>query len=721
MTHEQPPFPTPIEIVRFIINSLDIGKYVNKKELNERAQDPFISLDQSLEYFLINGPLHKELSDFLKCDELASILCEEFKQLLCDYIKVILPYDANGLNRWQILMYLAMYKLPDPLKNTYRNIIGPVTKTTIDQLIANHTNALGLAMSLLEHRDEEWRSIISKQTKEERDKLGKWKSGTHLPDLSSLKAMFTSNNISTSTRALLLIARGLDYLNKQAENQFFKLIIESKNQSPESFGYRIREANRQQQVQLGHVMTDVAEIQKFITNRERTHLDAEKVLKTISNVRSVIEKNKNDQLKNHWCDFQSAKAHTFLGNFEEAKRYANNALKGYAYRSLNDIDHVLQFSLGLAASQGPDKVLCKNIRKLMNTFDVTAHTNSTSINSAKAEDHIQNWEIDLWAFEFNKLYNPLENEKNGHKPGPLIVNDIDIKYNLKKPDQILTLKTDNGYKRIPQLIRAIELDDYKVFDEILNAGASVNCYTSSGDTPLIVALDYLQHQTLNKSSRYIDRLMKYDYKTEVVNAVTQKIRLNALHLAVKAGSIKVVNFLIKQGADVNIIATTDNMSPLYHCIQVAALAAGKSNIPALNTTDPHTQDALNRHSNTLYGMEIFDQIKKDKLGTISSEIMLGIMLNSYRNIPIGDYHKIMSLLLENGADPDQEHQWPIAGYTPLMIATENGNTTAFIMLIKHGGDLKKTYYWPPKRSYITLHDIATHYDKPEILRVLEEI
>ena len=79
---------------------------------------------------------------------------------------------------------------------------------------------------------------------------------------------------------------------------------------------------------------------------------------------------------------------------------------------------------------------------------------------------------------------------------------------------------------------------------------------------------------------------------------------------------------------------------------------------------------------------------------------------------------IAGLLIEQGADTNAEQNYPIPGYTPLMLAIESDELSLAKTMIRAGGNLDKTYLDQNSGNWVTSLQIATEFQADSVLREL---
>ncbi|SET86370.1 hypothetical protein SAMN04487962_1333 [Marinobacter segnicrescens] len=74
------------------------------------------------------------------------------------------------------------------------------------------------------------------------------------------------------------------------------------------------------------------------------------------------------------------------------------------------------------------------------------------------------------------------------------------------------------------------------------------------------------------------------------------------------------------------------------------------------------------------------------------------------------------LLIEQGADTNAEQNYPIPGYTPLMLAIESDELDLVNRMVSAGGILEKTYLDQNSGKWVTPLQIATEFQAHSVLK-----
>ncbi len=289
--------------------------------------------------------------------------------------------------------------------------------------------------------------------------------------------------------------------------------------------------------------------------------------------------------------------------------------------------------------------------------------------------------------------------------GPIVV-DGAKSVSFKKPDREKTYGSEQGKrKKMPQLIYAVENEEFEDFLELLKAGADVNVTTKSGDTPIGCALGILSAIDKGSSNdpRYFKELVRYPHSPAVINSKSEKKKFTALMLAIDTGNAQIVKRVLELGADVNLSLGLDDLSPLYYCMGHIAKALDSYTVYSILAKQPRyftdkEADAVRRHTNGLVGTtpdEVRFNLQNQSQSPHAAKVLSSLreqVTESFSGMDIEELKAICQLLLNAGANPNAVSNNPVRGYTPLMFAAEIGELDLYKMLVEHGADTSATYY-----------------------------
>jgi ankyrin repeat protein len=265
--------------------------------------------------------------------------------------------------------------------------------------------------------------------------------------------------------------------------------------------------------------------------------------------------------------------------------------------------------------------------------------------------------------------------------------------------------------------------------------------SSIGNTYLKLLLFIL---SFGLSARLVSQVAVLDTTNELSNPLTMAEQLdlnNYLLLASSSGQIVVIDWVLRQGADINwktgenatpiMIAVTNNKVPAVKVLLrykpdlntmtiysetplLAAVKNGNLEIAELlirdsadiNLADKHGASPL--HYASIYGslditdMLLYYEAKIDSKTNDGTTPLLSAIWSGYRDIA--------DLLIQKGANCEEKDN---QGFTPLMVAAQNGDTIMIELLLKKRVSLYETNDF----NYDAL-DIAIRSDKSGAVKYL---
>jgi len=276
----------------------------------------------------------------------------------------------------------------------------------------------------------------------------------------------------------------------------------------------------------------------------------------------------------------------------------------------------------------------------------------------------------------------------------LINNGIDININRRDGITPLIFASYSGHKDIVKLL--------------VNNGANVNSLSKTGFTALIAScqqgyLDISDFLLLNNADINIE---SKNNQTALIKAIVNnhinivelfftksnidinkkyKADMTILHLAIMSRNIKIVKLLLKFGANINQV-NKEQCTPLM----IGALSGNKEIVMLLfeNGANINDVDIVGRTA-LMYATSINinnnnfkEEIKrypieieyKESLSTMSDFMQKLICPNT----------EIVEFLIKNGSDVNIKDKF---SFTALILAKENNNKTAMILLKKAGADI----------------------------------
>ncbi len=724
-------YPLPAEIIRKLAVLLDIkseSKGTNKK-LDEACLDIFLDkleVDKPIKTH-ISQPIRKKVSE-----QLASKLQEALGDFIEHYYKIVV-HNQPETSREETLHWLFCEFVAADLLKLLKSCL-PKASLKIDDFILGkpsgnktivldtdgfkNSSAISFVMEYLQINNA-W--MDNKGV--DKRMVMKWKSGDAIPSLYSLINYFDKN---TQELELMFIARAIDEFRKHYY-EFFEhlvnLILVDKTKSFEL-------SNKDQKVnkalaQINAICNDLTASNKTsaIKQQIRENLDTLSVDRTINHYPQV-------QAKLHRVN---AMYHLFDGDKITALKEIKCAINKWLFNNQVS-EKLLDEALTIGSIQdSPDKVFLKKVYKAKANFGFAAPINQKDSKGNKSSDHIQDWQIEDWKklshpdllFEGVKQYdikitNPTE---------PLLTVIGEHKPDYRYPNRKIKVGTkDRRQVAYPQLVHFVTNLDYGIVQKLLNRSADVNKLSSSKDSAINCALLRLSPTATgvpcrDTAKKIVDLLLTEPYrsqhKKETVNTRTEKLKYAPLHSAIDAGEPDYVEALLEMGADVNMKATTNELSPLYYCVNTLNIAKISPEELLAMIDRPNAtleeKDAWHRHGNDFSSQEI------------DSELFNLVLSHQYQQtqsvIDPENMYRIAELLLQQGANPNQQHNSPhgyLKDYTPLMFCAETDESDLFRLMLKYGGDVNQTCSGGVYKQ-VSVFQIAQYWQSKSVLKILEDL
>jgi ankyrin repeat protein len=746
------PYPTPTEVIRTIATALDLKRY-GEKSLGKKLDDK--SHEVNLDYRLTNDFIDKGIKVPLKikiADQTSQIVTKAVTELIATYLKTVGTVSMDGIPRQQSLPILLEEFFPNHvaslLDSLHRTFGGPIPVT----LFSDGDRAVDISLRWITKNERSWQLFINGCSKEEQDRLTAWQRGDDLPSsdkiywLQTLSKGPLPENINWSrVRTLLLIARSIDSVRREPLG---RMAIEATRialcsaSKPDNFPSSCATVQQKNGIRLKEVFPYIADIQHGLLKSEtKSETDKGRIKQSLISAREVLTRIDSHESTRYWLDWHEARWHVFAGDIDNACSLYEKAFQGCLYRSGPHQKDLTTEALVIAASKkSPDKKFLTRLKNAAITFkyDLPSITKRDTSRSMKASDFIEEWEVNLWKsslrsiFPTKGLFPDTKTNDSPIRNGPLIVNPDAIKADYRHPDRNIKVGT-TWKKTTPQLIWFCETNNIDVVNKLLKKGASVNVFSESNETPILMALMTLDKTDIQSSldDTLYKVLIKHNHDSKTINARTDKKRLLAIIAAVKTGNPAIVKKTISMGAQVDGRGETDEKTALQACLKLMGQIKNPSGFlesqnPIADT--PEALDAIRRYSSGLTGFTLDHQrqvIEKSRHDPKFKELVSTLYEMEADNVlnktDLKELREIAKLLLDNKADPNAEHASPIPGYTPLMLAAELDERELFDAMLTRGGDLSKCYIHPNTGQKVYCKDIATHFNSRNILLTLNMI
>lgn len=192
----------------------------------------------------------------------------------------------------------------------------------------------------------------------------------------------------------------------------------------------------------------------------------------------------------------------------------------------------------------------------------------------------------------------------------------------------------------------------------------------------------------------------------VTNKEIHPVLRSPLELAVEENNEKLVELLLRRGADITKVTMVDTIldqSIRQENIKIVKLVLQYGKLSDLDRKSKNTalSSAIYKENFEIVDLLLhngFDANSKDSHG----ESLLERVIYTSNNTS----YKILDNLLKFGANPNEKDEY---GQTPLHDAAWNGNNTAIDMLLKHGAQIneKDKYGWTPLMVAVEQRQIDT--------------
>ncbi len=698
--YPEPPLPRHGEILRFILNALDL-----KSSLGERTD----ALDKLARGESFNARILDEVTEEAIVTQLAKSLVKDqqintfFPELMRvtvqgffnDVARLANQVGPDCLRREEavplLIEHLWCGRVAATLMELQKGLGGP----NVFKLCQAKTSSVAVVL--------DWAGDVigadlvanAKANKTRQDQLLKWLSGKDIPSLSGIKTYCREMKSHPELWALgvwLIIARALATMEKAAANAFPNLKLREILAHEFQAGVHGRDvrtiyfdANMEAGKRLSELHTVEQELERYThPTNPKTIGDKDAAKQLFDKIDELLHAYNAEHLR-YWRDWQMARWHVLSGDLEKAIPFYVDALSGSMYRSARHFEAMLKEGLTVAAV-GRKRVALKQIKAM------------AAFRGVFGDGRLQNWEEAQFAAGFSNVF-PLSGMYPGAKPiecPPLHLFMFEaeslrgLKPNLRKPDRIISLKMlPRGKRRYPQLVWYASEGKADELAKLLEAGANVNKCDENGGSALLCAL---QAKYQNHGDDTASLLLKAEHAPKTLNTRTQKRGLTPLMLAIQHGDVETVERLLSMGASANYHCNFPAISPLYYCV---------GNYDCL-TNPEKVRQLIRRNSGTAVGHEILRRYMGALSGVLGDrfifenarfeEIEEMVLSHYLGNLPYttDDLDRIVALLLEHGANPNEVSTYPDIGYTPLMLAAESNAANAFRMMLKNGGDPEKT-------------------------------
>lgn len=696
-------YPNFIEIIKFTALMFDLQPKC-KKELDDLEVNVVVDPHKLNHLFDVGI---KERFEHLVGKDIGGQLSNKFRLVLDDYINLVSKVDVSNLRREQVISPLVECFLINHVLSIFDLPFLSQLKATPSLILSCERSAVA---SILEWLSKANPQSIKAMTKEDRDLVLAWRKGQYIPSSSSLYRLIDNDLY----RTFILIACALERLKKSDNGKMFVVSTRGRLLGLKSkvIPFETAASNLQSHLKprLDKFGSDIGLVQNRL-RRTRVKKPQDKVETGLS-LKHLEKDYSSDELPNnsYFVHHLRARWHVYCGNLDHANMEYVKTIDLATLMAGEEQKDILKEARAVAACLSrPDKVFLKKIRWIEQTFQYDVESVERVEPSNKFTDTIEKWELDLWKQSFYRLF-PKKGFFPGHdypeitiRTGFISMTDeySRITLDLKSPNKKVWLGLDKQ-KKTHQLIWFTDNGDLHSVKSLLEAGASVDMRSDVDETPLIFAL-----QAMNLSEQFgsIDdslfRLISaYPHKTDTINNRTQKKRLTALSLAVRSGKLWVVKKVLSMGADVHQYSESDRQTALNLAMKSIGLLRDRDKLIAVQREPDDSDiavDSFRRETGGMFGSDLETNRKvRDELlnqcNLYGDYHMHQWHENLQKHTSIRELIDIARELIFAGGDPNAEHETPLKGYTPLMLAAENDEKELFDLMVQYGGDPLKSFY-----------------------------
>lgn len=750
------PFPTVFEGLRLLFKALDIK--AGNKTIDDEARNVWADYRYLDEF--IKGFAGKRLESYIS-SEVGLFFQSELEEIVDDYLQLVSTHSADGLNREEMIRPLINYWLVPRLASVVNSICSDASLVSGIDLFSSQCASVSTVLSWLDQNSVEWSRYKKQCEKEQKDRIATWQCGINLPSaqfISLLDQCDVNSELAASDwlkiKTLLFIARAIDSIRNE---ELGELIIEKTrgflNGSPvhkSELGQALDELRLAAVKRVHSLFHSIAKISKeMLRSREKTEKDKNRLRLDIDHIRFSLKKLGEYETSSFFIDWMDARWHVFAGDLVKANELYKQSVKTAIYRAGDQLQVIIKEALVVAASikrsgkASPDKAFLKQLKNILILFNLDVESvdqHQIRKPQNKTDEFIQASEIEMWKGSFSNIFpmNGLFSENNLFQGkdgvGPIIINNE----KHSKPDyQHVNRKIkvgENRQKVFPQIVWFILQENYTVVEKLIEKGARIDVSSSSGDTPLIMALEKLVVMEFPRRSfddSFFKLIIEQPKVTDTINSQTQKRKLTPLLLAVRSGCPDIVEKLLSLGADPNLRGASDNQTALNICLKLFSLCKNPNRLFESfleQRATPEALDSFRRETDALFGHMLEDQISAMLRRNSPSDLIKieRYILNEYVNqiverLSSSKLKEIFNMLLESGANPNAEMTTPLKGYTPLMLAVELDLDKEVALMLSKGGDLDKSYKDPDTGELISSWRLAKLWKSKKVLQLMEDI
>ncbi|MGO2279520.1 hypothetical protein [Psychrobacter sp. AOP7-D1-21] len=731
------PYFFPAEVVRAIATAIDSKN--DSESLDNKCHDLYLSkneLDQ-----LINIHIHKVIERVELKKSVENELKALVAQMFDDYLKIVATYNLSEQHRddigpWVIEAFFCPYLI---------NIVSflgtrtrPFEKPDYIELMTDNSTGLELTFKIIEKRVKGWNAFYTSLSKGDKDKITAWRRGDDLPSYGSLLAILNPkhHDISKNILIFLITARAIGYFKKHNDFELLTQYLKP----PTSFKA---------------LMVQFEDLLLALHERDMQYV-------------ATLYQNKDEQFLHRPSTIILELLTYSLSSFskdeiEKAKEYFVNTFELSLYRSGHLCEQIIEVGFVIASWQErPDMNLISKLKSVQNLYGYTLPTILTEDTKRKKENLVEDWEINMWRSNAQKVFNNFKVElpekyRVSSAVLPIHLNAKELALDLKKPNKKVKVNDNAKLHRnkgkskqvTTQLIWNTLRKDLDAVNQLLQAGADINILSDNNESALLVALQHMNLTELHEPDDSFYKVLKdLEYAPKTINAVTAKKHLFTLLSAVQTGRLEVVEHILSLGADVSQKGGSGHVDALTMCISL--IGTIKNSKQLLNQFSMMTKDpekAIARMSD--YEFSAFIRETQGSLGLnrkqVSHHLAQGKKSSNamailkelfevfkeqtqanYELFDLSEMRKIAKLLIDRGANPSARYDWSgIDGYTPFLLACELNEDELVTHMLNNAtedskDDIINTVYRDRRNGKaVSYEKICQHFKTDDVMDVVD--
>jgi ankyrin repeat protein len=740
------PYPTYIEIVRVL--SKCFGVKSSNKTLDDKA------FDKSADFCLVSELIEEVILPISKYlgQDLATRIKSYIRDFFDEYTSITSNTYADGISRKQMIDILSNYTFSQKILGSYSKELSLVSDPNPILFFSFENNCVPQVLKWIEDKEPGWSKYVERLDKVNRDKVKSWQNEDHIPSIQSIgliqswsKGPLPEQINWVRVRVLLWLASVMDRSNREYDisNLIDTCRLRSWGVNIDSdVGKNIYDTQKLFKLEVSRILPKVSVVQQGLRRTVSKDTNAQEHFRDIlTELRAAINNYDNSYHITYWIDWHEARWTVFSGDLVKAVELYKSAFDSCLFRAGINQKFIIEEALVVASCvKSPDRVFLKKLKSALLTFKYDIPSINKEKSSNKFSDFIEDWEVENWKAGFKLIFpNKGMFLKTARvipnaKVGPLIMTGNE-KFT---PDYINVnkkVKVGETWKKTwPQLAWFIYQEDKTIVRTLLDEGASVNVSSSSGDTPLIMSLecmDVLATPYASLDVSFFNMVSKVTHNKDIVNQTTQKKKLLPIISAVQSGRLNIVRKVIEMGADVDKRGMTDNQTALNVCIKLIGMVKDHDKYLKEQLSMSITPEVLDSHRRHLAGLSGFSLnhqaqfMGKQNDEPAFQEAMFHIFKMQAERVnekySIGELREIATYLIDESADVNAEHQSPVKGYTPIMLAAELDELEVFKKMLVKQGNPRKTYYCKNTLKDVDCWDIAKYFDSKFVLALLNDI